>query len=213
MNTYVKYCPNVFVAKCDEKHEKGEIIKVTTKHGKENECVVYNLVLERGGYYYYSIVRADGYNLQEIARRKSEKYYQSAINAMKRSEEYFEKSQRHSEFLQLGEPIKVGHHSEARHRKVIENAWRNTGKMVEQQKKAEEYNEKAEYFSKRLNDINLSMPESIEFYKKKLEEAERNHDGMKNGSIERAHSYSLTYAKKAVNEAKKNYEIALILWG
>ena len=31
MNTYQKYCPNVFVAKCDEKHDKGEIITVTTK--------------------------------------------------------------------------------------------------------------------------------------------------------------------------------------
>ena len=26
MNTYAKYCPNVFVAKCTERHEKGDII-------------------------------------------------------------------------------------------------------------------------------------------------------------------------------------------
>ena len=26
MNTYKKYCPNVFVAQCEEKHEKGETI-------------------------------------------------------------------------------------------------------------------------------------------------------------------------------------------
>jgi hypothetical protein len=38
MNTYKKYCPNVFVAQCEEKHEKGDAIIVVTKYGKENEC-------------------------------------------------------------------------------------------------------------------------------------------------------------------------------
>ena len=64
MNTYAKYCPNVYVAKCEERHEKGEIITVQTKYGKENECVVHNLVANINGFYYYSIARADGYNLQ-----------------------------------------------------------------------------------------------------------------------------------------------------
>lgn len=41
MNTYLKYCPNVFVAKCEEQHEKGEEIILTTKYGKENICVVW----------------------------------------------------------------------------------------------------------------------------------------------------------------------------
>ena len=62
MNTYSKYCPNVFVAKCEERHEKGETILVTTKYGKENEHIVHNLVMERGGFFYYSITRADGFN-------------------------------------------------------------------------------------------------------------------------------------------------------
>jgi len=35
MNTYTKYCPNVFVAKCTRQHEKGEIITIETKYGKE----------------------------------------------------------------------------------------------------------------------------------------------------------------------------------
>lgn len=65
MNTYAKYCPNVFLAKCEEKHEKGDIIEVTTKYGKENECEVHNLVMEKGGFFYYSITRTDGWNMQE----------------------------------------------------------------------------------------------------------------------------------------------------
>ena len=55
MNTYYKFVPNVFLAKCDEKHEKGEEIAVTTKYGKENDCIVFNLIFERDGFYYYSI--------------------------------------------------------------------------------------------------------------------------------------------------------------
>lgn len=70
MNTYYKFAPNVFLAKCDEKHEKGEEITVTTKYGKENESIVFNLIFERDGFYYYSIVRADGFNVQEWANMK-----------------------------------------------------------------------------------------------------------------------------------------------
>jgi hypothetical protein len=64
---------------------------------------------------------------------------------------------------------------------------------------------------KKANDINLSMPESIEFYEYKLENAKEYHEGLKSGKYERSHSYSLTYAKK-INEARKNLQIAVKLW-
>lgn len=48
MNVYSKFCPNVFLAKCEEKYEKGKVIEVTTKYGKENECIVFNLIYEKG---------------------------------------------------------------------------------------------------------------------------------------------------------------------
>lgn len=213
MNTYSKYCPNVFVAKCEERHEKGETILVTTKYGKENEHIVHNLVMERGGFFYYSITRADGFNCQERAKRKAEKYEQAAINADRRSKEFFQKSEKHADSLSLGEPIKVGHHSERRHRKMIEDAWNNTGKMVAEMDKAEAYRDNAEAWERHSEDINLSMPESIEYYRERLEKATAYHQAMKEGKIERSHSYSLTYAKKAVNEAQKNYDIAVKLWG
>jgi hypothetical protein len=61
MNTYAKYCPNVFVAKCEELQTKGETITLETKYGKEHECIVFNyLGKTRDGFYLYSIVRADG---------------------------------------------------------------------------------------------------------------------------------------------------------
>ena len=213
MNTYVKLCPNVFLAKCDEKHEKGEVIEVTTKYGNENESIVFNLIFEKDGFFYYSIVRADGFNVQEWAKQRAERRRAWAESAERKSKEYFDKSNKDRDFLSLGEPIKVGHHSERRHRKAIEDAWNNTDKAVTFSDKATEHESKAEYWDKRANTINLSMPESIDFYEHKLEQAKEFHEGVKSGKYPREHAYTLTYAKKAVNEAQKNYELALKLWG
>lgn len=71
---------------------------------------------------------------------------------------------------------------------------------------------KAAYWEKRANDINLSMPESVEYYEHKFEQATEYHAGLKSGKYPREHMYSLTYAKKAVNEAQKNYDLAKKLW-
>ena len=57
------------------------------------------------------------------------------------------------------------------------------------------------------------MPESLEFYRYKLEKAKERHAGLKNGTIEREHSYSLTYATKDVKELTQKLEIAEKLWG
>lgn len=213
MNTYYKFAPNVFLAKCDEKHEKGEEIAVTTKYGKENDCIVFNLIFERDGFYYYSIVRSDGFNVQEWAKRKAERRREWAASATQKSSEYYKKSNKDADFLSLGEPIKVGHHSERRHRKMIEDAWNNMGKSVEFSDKAAEHERLAEYWDAKASTINLSMPESIDFYEHKLEKAKEYHEGLKSGKYPREHMYSLTYAKKEVNELQKKYELAKKLWG
>jgi hypothetical protein len=212
MNTYAKFCPNVFVAKCTEPHQKGETIPVTTKYGKENESIVFNLVAERDGFHYYSIVRADGYNIQERAKAKAERYESWAASAENKSTEYYKASNEGSDFLSLGEPIKVGHHSEKRHRALIDRNWNRMGKSVEFSEKAEAHESKAEYWARKANDINLSMPESLEFYEFELEKAQAKHEGLKNGTIERTHSFSLTYAKKEVNEITDKIKLAKRLW-
>lgn len=211
-NTYQKYVPNVYLAKCAEKHEKGDIIPITNQWGKNNNCIVFNLIYEKGGYFYYSVVRADGFNLQEYAKRRAEKLQNASQNAEKKSEEYWKASNRDNDFLSLGQPVLVGHHSEKGHRKMIENARNNTMKSVEFSKKAEEYENRVSYWEARANIINLSMPESIEYYEFELEKAQLKHDGLKNGTIKREHSYSLTYAKKAVNEIETKLKLARKLW-
>ena len=212
MNTYSKYEPNVFLAKCTEKHEKGEIINVTTRYGKENESEVYNLIYEKDGFFYYSITRADGFNIQERAKAKAERYSNWAASAERKSDQYYEASNEGADFLSLAEPIKVGHHSEKRHRALIERNWNRMGKSVEFSKKADAHESRAEYWARKENDINLSMPESLEYFEFKLENAKEYHEGLKSGKYPRSHSFSLTYAKKEVNELTKKLEIAKKLW-
>lgn len=213
MNTYSKYVPNVFLAKCSEQHEKGSIIAVETKYGKENESVVFNLMYEKEGFFYYSIIRADGFNIQERAKNKADKYNSWAASAENTSTEYYNKSRQHNDFLSLGEPIKIGHHSEGRHRRIIEQSWNNMGKSVELSKKAEDHESKAAYWESRAADINLSMPESIDFFTCKLEKAKEYHEGLKSGKYPRDHSFTLTYAKKELNDLETKVKLAIKLWG
>lgn len=213
MNTYSKFVPNVFLAKCEEKHEKGEIIEVTTKHGKDNECIVFNLIAEKGGFYYYSIARADGFNVQEWAKRRAERRQEWATGAAKKSHEYFERSEQAVAGIEPGQPIIIGHHSEKRHRKALDTSWSNMGKAVESSDKAAEHTRIAEYWEERAKVINLSMPESIDYFAHKLEAAKEYHEGVKSGKYPREHAFTLTYAKKDVNELQKKYDLAVRLWG
>lgn len=212
MNTYSKFCANVFLAKCTEQHEKGSTIIVETKYGKENECIVFNLVYQKDGFYFYSIVRADGFNQQEFAKRRAEKLMGTAARLEDQSNKSWEASKEGKDFLVLAEPIKVGHHSEKRHRALIERNHKRMNKAIELQKQASTYENRAAYWEEKANTINLSMPESIEFYEYKFETAKLKHEEMKKDASKRAHAYSLTYAKKEVNEALKNLEIAQRLW-
>lgn len=212
-NTYKKYCPNVFVAKCEQKYSKGDIIEVNTKRGKINEHEVHNHLFSIKGFHYYSITRCDGLNAQTYAAKKAERLAGYAANAEKKSDEYWKASHEGKEFLALAEPIKIGHHSEKRHRALIERNHKRMAKSVEFSKKAASYEDRISYWENRKDIINLSMPESLEFYEIELEKVTAEHLDLKNNPEKRAHSFSLTYAKKAVNETQKKLDIAKKLWG
>lgn len=212
MNTYKKYCQNVFIAQCEEKHEKGETIQIETKYGKEHECIVFNLIGTKDGFFYYSIVRADGFNQQEWAKKKAERLQNLALNAENKSDSYWKASNEGAEFLALGEPIKIGHHSEKRHRALIERNHNRMNKAVELSKQADGYERRIAYWEEKSKTINLSMPESLEYYEFELEKAKARHEGLKNGTIKREHDFSLTYSKKDVNEIEKKLKLAVNLW-
>jgi len=219
MNTYKKYCPNVFIAVCDEKHQKGDEITITTKYGKENKHIIHNFIGYTGTKddqkFCYSITRSDGYDNRERAKNKVNRLSGYANNAERRSEDYYKKADlsESATGIPFGQPILLGHHSERAHRKVIERAHIAFDKSMEEQEKAKKYKSRAEYWEKMTNKIDLSMPESLGYFKHKLEEAKKEHQYLKNNPSKRAHSYSLTYAKKAVNEMQKNLNLAVKLWG
>ncbi|MDU2243949.1 MAG: DUF3560 domain-containing protein [Haemophilus parainfluenzae] len=186
MNTYAKFCPNVFVAKCPDAHQKGDVIILTSKYGKETEVEIHNLVKTSEDAYFYSFTRCDGVNSQVRAEQKAERYQNAANNALKRSEQYCEAANEGREFLRLGEPIKIGHHSEKRHRALIERNARRMDKSIEEMRKAESYDGKIAYWEK--------------------------HQELKDKPELRTHAFSLTYAKKAVNELEKKVKLAELLW-
>jgi len=210
MNVFKKYCPNVWVAECEEEYEKGEIIQLETKYAKEVDCEVHNFLFARNSKFYYSIVRVEE---QTYAERKAEKYTNASQRSVEKSNDYWNKAQEGREFLVLGEPIKVGHHSENRHRALIERNSNRMDKMIEHSNKAEEQQSKAEYWKHKAAIITLAMPESIEYFKYKLSEAVKYQQGLKDGTIPRSHSFSLPYATKEVKELKEKVETAEKLWG
>ena len=150
--------------------------------------------------------------MQEWAKRRAEKLETAAGNAEKKSNEYYQASHEGRDFLSLGEPIKIGHHSEKRHRSLIERNWSRMGKSVEFGDRAKDYESRAEYWKEKENTINLSMPESVEYYEHLAEVMEEIHQNLKSGKTAKSHSYSLTYAKKNLNNAIKNLETAQKLW-
>jgi hypothetical protein len=132
---------------------------------------------------------------------------------MTKSNKYLKASNENKDFLSLGEPIKIGHHSEKRHRALLARNWHRMEKSSDFAKIAAEAASKAEYWENKAEEITLAMPESIEYFSYKLQKAIARHEGLKNGTIEREHSYSLTYAKNEVNELTKKVKDAQILWG
>lgn len=212
--TYIKYCPNVFVAKCEREHDKGEIIEVETRRGDLHECEVHNLVgRTKDGCFAYSITRTDGTNKATMAARRAERRREWAQKAEERSSRYFEKSEAAVSGIVPGQPILVGHHSEKRHRAAIDKSLAAMGRGVEEGEKAENHLGKAEYWDRKAEDITLDMPESLEYFKRQLEAAIEYHEGVKSGKYPREHAYTLTYAKKRVNELKQKVETAEKLWG
>lgn len=210
MNKFKKYCPNVWVVESDDEYEKGEIVYIETKYGKEVECEIYNLVTQKEGKYFYSIVRTDD---ESYAERKARKYANAALRNAVKSQERWKASEEGKEFLSMGEPIKVGHHSEKRHRALLDRNWARVEKAIEYKDKASEQSSKAEYWGRKAEEITLAIPESLEYFTSELEKAEEYHKLLKDDPSKRSHSYSLTYAKNAVNELKKKVQIATELWG
>ena len=87
------------------------------------------------------------------------------------------------------------------------------GKSVAESEKAKEYQRRAEYWAERANKIDLSTPDSLEYFEEELRKAKEYHQLLKDHPEKRAHSMSLQYANKAVKDLEEKVYTAILLWG
>jgi len=79
------------------------------------------------------------------AKQKAEKYQERALNYEKKWDGE-QLGQHERDFLVLAEPIKIWHHSEWRHRKLLERSRRKMDKQMEYYKQSDELERKARYW-------------------------------------------------------------------
>ncbi|MDF4820327.1 DUF3560 domain-containing protein [Vibrio parahaemolyticus] len=114
---------------------------------------------------------------QERIESKKERLEARAEKAQAESNARFENAHHLGDALPFGQPILVGHHSERKHRRLIDNIDTNMRKSVEAQKKADHLEAKAE--SVGSAGIASDDPDAIQKLKEKLESLERCQEMMK----------------------------------
>lgn len=212
MNTYKKYL-GAFVMESKQKFSHGDEAVITTQRGKEIHVIVWKEVAKlRDGGFYYTVIREDGLTKAEFLKRKAEKRREWADSAAKKSDTFYERSNKDSDFLSLAEPIKVGHHSEKRHRSIIEQANNNMKKCVEFEEKSKDHLEKYETLKSRANnDLSLDNPDCIDKIYDRLRlaeikkaEAKKNSE---NSCIMNNRNSEIRRWKKALENAEKLWKI------
>ena len=68
-------------------------------------------------------------------------------------------------------------------------------------------------FTREELEIAMDASKYVGRSKEQVEQAKEYHEGLKSGKYRREHTYAMAYANKAVKEAKKNYDLAVKLWG
>ena len=205
--------PKTFVLETENNYNKDDIVKYTTRYGKEIELIIYKLVKSNEDKNYYSYIRSDGKNRKSILESRIEKRKNWAKSNEIKSNQYWKASKEGADFLSLGEPIKIGHHSEKRHRALIERNAKRMDKSVEYSKIAENHECTASNIEDKLqNELPIDYHDCIFEVSEVLNQAKELHLFYKKNPDKREHSFSLSYAKKKVNDLERRLKIANNLW-
>jgi hypothetical protein len=209
---FKKYTQGVYCMQSEDDNLQHESeVTVTTKHGKDINVIVWKKLSTRNEHTFYSVIRIDGYDRAEHMRRKIERAENAQARQEKLANEYYNKSNKDRDFLSLAEPIKIGHHSEKRHRKIINQAYDNMGKSVAASNKAKSYNDKIDTLESRLAyNINLDTPESLELLEQRVIDLEQQRDNLK--ASKNYESYQLTNLGANIRRYKERLETARKLW-
>lgn len=209
-----KYTAGVYCLEAEQQFDHGDVVIVPTRRGKEVEVTIWKHLFTKNGVSYHSYIRCDGINSGERLQAKAEKHRERAAKASAQSDHYYEKSNEHRDFLSLGEPIKVGHHSEKRHRRIIEQANTNMGKSVEAANKASELLERAYGAEAASENIFIDTPECLPRLREKLERLTSIHEETKaqRKAGENISRYIISNRAANVRRVKKQLETAEKLW-
>ena len=123
----------------------------------------------------------NSYELKQEERRQ--RYEDRAAKAKGESDQRFKVAKNISSMIPMGQPILVGHHSEAHHRADIKRIDNNMRKGVEADKKAQYYADKAD--SVGSGGISSDDPDAVTKLTEKVEELEARQELMK--KVNRVH--------------------------
>lgn len=211
MAMFKKYCAGVYVMKSAEVFNHGDETVVDTKWGGHAVVQVWKkLGTYPDGEFAYSVTRDDGKCAKERLLAKAAKREEWAASAERKSDAYYEKSNEHRDFLSLAEPIKVGHHSEKRHRKIIDQSWNNMGKSVAMHDKAQDHASKAEGLKAVAEkNIFIDTPDCLPQLAAQIATVEEYIAAAKAAKAER---FTITNAQANLRRYKKRLETAKKLW-
>ena len=117
-------------------------------------------------------------NFNEKREKRIERFEKLSEKANKQSIEASNASRKMTEHIPMGQPILVGHHSEKRHRNLLDKSWNKLGQSVKLSEKADYYKEKAEA-AKNNNAISSDDPDALEKLQEKLVALQKRQETMK----------------------------------
>ena len=139
---------------------------------------------------------------QERKKRRIERYKELSIKAKEKSKYYEDAKNSKIAEVSTGQPIKVGHHSEEKHRKILKDANNYIKKSIE-------FDDKSDYYIDKVKTVENNKaiysddPNAINKLKEKLERLEHERENIK----EREHqTWELTNIGANIRETKKRIE-------
>jgi hypothetical protein len=118
---------------------------------------------------------------EEFEARKQnriDRMHRLAVKARELSDQYNRASDNISSGIPFGQPILIGHHSEKRHRRMLERMHRYTDKSIEEYRKAQYYDRRASN-AESNNAISSDDPDAIQKLKNKVASLEKNQEIMR----------------------------------
>lgn len=117
-------------------------------------------------------------DFHERKQQRIERYKALSEKAKKESDQAYQSSKDMVKHIPMGQPILVGHHSEKRHRNLLDKSWNKMGKSVELGNKATYYEDKAAA-AENNTAISSDDPNAIQLLEAKIIALQEHQDTMK----------------------------------